>query len=63
MKKLASSNNNNKIDLSPSVEQHHKHNQSNKDKQCMKGTNTPKIVNLVRSNMIYSGGESSSQIH
>jgi len=26
-------NNNNKIDLSPSVEQHHKHNQSNKDKQ------------------------------
>jgi len=33
MDKVASSNNDNKIDLSLSVEQHHKHNQSNKDKQ------------------------------
>jgi len=37
--------------LKPSIEQHHKHNQSNKEKQWKKGTNTPKIVDPVRSNM------------
>jgi len=47
----------------PSVEQHHKHNQSNKDKQWKKGANTPKIGNSVRSNMTCSGGERSSPIH
>ena len=31
-----------KPDLNLSVEKHHKHNQSNKDKQRKKGTNTPR---------------------
>jgi len=63
MSQVASSNNNNKIDLSPSVEHHHKHNQSNKDKQWKKGTNTPKIVNPIQSNMTYYEGENSSPIY
>jgi len=47
-----------KTDLNLSVTQHHKNNQSNERKE-----QTHQDGNPVRSNMTYSGGESSPPIH
>lgn len=42
MSKVTSSNNNNKTYINLCVKQHHKYNQSNKDKKARMKTNTPR---------------------